>query len=205
VNVCELLKSAKQFDGKVVVVSGFIYAAGHSEGIAADGSPRIDPFHMTLIGCLTTSFLPSQTDAFACGPSRLLSRDDSGGMFPHPLGRVSHIEISKALSWKFVGEKTTQNLEERFLGQELLDLIYDPFAIGIAIRLDRYATSQSVKGGMPALHGFDRCFEIHGNGFVSQPVPRVERTRDLFVGAPTPQNLIPRFGGNTLKSASRVF
>jgi hypothetical protein len=124
---------------------------------------------------------------------------------PAPLGRVSHIEISKALSWKFVGEKTTQNLEERFLGQELLDLIYDPFAIGIAIRLDRYATSQSVKGGMPALHGFDRCFEIHGNGFVSQPVPRVERTRDLFVGAPTPQNLIPRFGGNTLKSASRVF
>ena len=86
VNVCELLKSAKQFDGKVVVVSGFIDAAGHSEGIAADGSPRIDPFHMTLIGCLTTSFLLSQTDAFACGPSRLLSRDDSGGMFPHLLG-----------------------------------------------------------------------------------------------------------------------
>jgi len=124
---------------------------------------------------------------------------------PAPVGWVSRIEISKALSWKFVGEKTTQNLEERFLGQELLDLIYDPFAIGIAIRLDRYATSQRVEGGMPALHGFDRRFEVHGNGFVSQLVPQAERTRDLFLGAPTQQNLIPRFGGNTLKSVSRVF
>src|SRR5256885_1727750 len=37
VDVCDVLKSAKQFDGKFVVVSGFIYAGGHSEGIGGEG------------------------------------------------------------------------------------------------------------------------------------------------------------------------
>ena len=56
-------------------------------------------------------------------------------------------------------------LEEGFLGKEFLNFIHDPFAIGIAVWLDRYATAHSVKHRLPALHGFDRCFEIHANGF----------------------------------------
>jgi hypothetical protein len=124
--------------------------------------------------------------------------------------------------------------EQGFLGKERFDLIHDPLAIGIAVWLDRYAAAHSLKRSLPAQHCFDCCLEIHPYGFVFRPVPQVERTRDLFLGAPPPpsqinrnvapvlplpttlynftdnaifppQNLIPRFGGNTLKSVSRAF
>ena len=70
--------------------------------------------------------------------------------------------------------------------------IRHPLAIGIAILLDRYATAHSVKRSLPALHGFDRRLEIHSNGFVFHPVPQVERTRDIFLGAPPPPSQIDR-------------
>ena len=59
--------------------------------------------------------------------------------------------------------------EEGFLGKEFLDLIHHPLATGVAILLDRYATAHSVKRSLPALHGFDRRFEIHSDGFVFHP------------------------------------
>jgi hypothetical protein len=34
-----------------------------------------------------------------------------------------------------------ENGRIRFLGEELLDLIHNPFAIEVAIRLDRYSTT----------------------------------------------------------------
>jgi len=59
--------------------------------------------------------------------------------------------------------------EKGFLARELPYLIRHTLAIGIAILLDRYATAHSVERSLPALHGFDRCFEIHANGFVLHP------------------------------------
>ena len=43
-NVCELLKSANQFDGKVVVVSGFIYAAGTPKALLLTGPRELTRF-----------------------------------------------------------------------------------------------------------------------------------------------------------------
>jgi hypothetical protein len=82
--------------------------------------------------------------------------------------------------------------EEGFLGKEFLNLIHDPLAIGIANHRDRYATAHSVQRSLPALHGFDRCLEIHSNGFVFHPVSQVERTRYIFLRAPPPPPQINR-------------
>jgi hypothetical protein len=82
--------------------------------------------------------------------------------------------------------------EQGFLGKELLNVVHYSFAIGIAILLDRYATAHGVKSSLPALHGFNRCLEIHSNGFVFRPVPQVERTRNIFLRAPTPPFQVDR-------------
>src|SRR5580704_7204067 len=98
-------------------------------------------------------------------------------------------KIAQPLSVRLHG---LEIFEEGFLGEELLDLIQYPFAVGIAVWLDRYATTHSLKRSLPALHGFDRCFEIRSHGFVFHPVTQVERTRDIFLRAPPPPSQINR-------------
>ena len=74
--------------------------------------------------------------------------------------------------------------EQGFVGKEFLNLIHNWFAIAIAILLNHYAIAHGVKRSLPALQGFDRCFEIRSHGFVFHPVPQVERTRGLFLRTP---------------------
>jgi len=107
--VCDLLKSAKQFDGKVVVVSGLIYAGEHSEGIGGEGCAQ----DLTIsydIDSMPHDFVSAITDKRLRLNSRPLKVTVKGRFrrrVPAPLGHVSRIEISKALSWQFIGEKTT--------------------------------------------------------------------------------------------------
>jgi hypothetical protein len=58
--------------------------------------------------------------------------------------------------------------------------------------LDCHAIAHSGKRSLLALHGFDRCFEILTYEFVFHPVPQVERTCDLFFGAPPPPSQVNR-------------
>jgi len=86
-------------------------------------------------------------------------------------------EISQTLGVRLHGLGV---FEEGLLGKEFLNLVHDPFAIGIAILLDRYTAADGVKRSLLVLHGFNRSFEIHANRFILDPVPQVERTRDIF-------------------------
>jgi len=114
VDVCDVLKSAKQFDGKFVVVSGFIYAGGHSEGIGGDRCSQ----GLTIsydMGSMPQDFVSAITDKrlrLDLRPLKVTVKGRFRRRVPAPLGYVSRIEISKALSWEFVGEKTTPDSDK---------------------------------------------------------------------------------------------
>jgi hypothetical protein len=111
VDVCELLGSAKRFDGKVVLVSGFIHAGGHSEGI--DGKGCSQGVAITYdIDSMPKDSVSAITDKRLRLDSRPLTVTVKGRFKGHvraPLGYISRIEVTKAVHWEFIGEKTPQD------------------------------------------------------------------------------------------------
>jgi hypothetical protein len=111
VDACELLKAAKRYDGKTVVVSGFIYGDQHSQGIGGEGCSggivvRYD------IDSMPHDFVSAVFDKRLRLDLRPLKVTVKGRFRTHvsaPLGYISRIEVSKALSWEFIGQKTTSN------------------------------------------------------------------------------------------------
>lgn len=107
-DVCSLVKSAKQYDGKTVVVSGFARADRHLTGIQGDGCP-----------CVIISYdAESVPHEFANGiedkrlkldlrPFKVTVEGKFKRRVKAPLGYVSRIEVDKVLYWEFIGEKAS--------------------------------------------------------------------------------------------------
>jgi len=110
-DVCTLLKSARKYDGKVVLVAGSVLVAQNATAIGSEGCSR----------AVILSFDRDSTphDFVAGVDGRRLGLDPrpfrvtvEGRFRRHvraPLGYVSRIEVTKALSWEFIGEKKPAN------------------------------------------------------------------------------------------------
>ena len=110
-DVCTLLKSARKYDGKIVVVTGYVQASQHLTGIRSEGCSR---------GVVLWIDRDSTPDDFVAGiddkrlqldprPFRVTVEGRFRKRVRGWLSYVSRIEVTKALSWEFIGEKTTAN------------------------------------------------------------------------------------------------
>ena len=108
-DVCTLLRSAKSHDGKTFLVTGFITADQHSTAIGSEGC-----FRHVIMRYETDSqpheFVAEVEDKRLKLDPRPFRVTVEGQFHRHvrvPLGYVSRIEVTRALSWEFVDEKTT--------------------------------------------------------------------------------------------------
>ena len=89
-------------------------AGGHSEGIGGDRCSQ----GLTIsydMGSMPQDFVSAITDKrlrLDLRPLKVTVKGRFRRRVPAPLGYVSRIEISKALSWEFVGEKTTPDSDK---------------------------------------------------------------------------------------------
>ena len=110
-DVCTLLRSAKSHEGKIVLVTGFITADQHSTAIGSEGCYR----HV-----IVRYKSDSQPHDFVAGvedkrlkldprPFRVTVEGRFQRRVRGPLGYFSRIEVTRALSWEFIGEKKPAN------------------------------------------------------------------------------------------------
>ncbi|MCJ7502050.1 MAG: hypothetical protein MUP80_03185 [Acidobacteriia bacterium] len=110
-DVCALLKSERKYDGKIVVVTGYVRATQHLTAIRSEGCPR---------SVIIRYKSDAQPDEFVAGvedtrlwldprPFRVTVEGRFQRRVRGPLGYFSRIEVTRALSWDFIGEKTTVN------------------------------------------------------------------------------------------------
>jgi len=108
-NVCELIKTAKRYDHKTVVVTGFVHADIHWTGIKGEGCSG---------GVVIRYDFDSAPRDFVNGVEARRGRLDTRpfkvtveGKFharvPAPRGYIRRIEVTKVLDWEFVDGKAT--------------------------------------------------------------------------------------------------
>jgi len=104
IDVCGLLKSAKQHDGRTVIVTGFIFADRHSTGMSGEGC-----FGGIVIRYDSDLAPHDFVDGVEAKRGRLDSRPFKvtieGQFSSHIRGRLgyfSRIEVTKVLHWEFV-------------------------------------------------------------------------------------------------------
>jgi hypothetical protein len=108
-DICKVIAAPALFDGRVIVVYGFIYAGGHDEGIEGDTCSRGAAISYN-IDSMPKDFVSAITDKrlrLDLRPLKVTVEGRFRKRVPARLGHVSRIDVSKALSWEFVGDKTT--------------------------------------------------------------------------------------------------
>ncbi len=108
-DACALVKSAKQYDGKTVVVTGFARVDRHLTALQGEGCSQV------IVIRYDRQSVPHE---FADGiedkrlkldprPFKVTVEGRFESKVKAPLGYISRIEVARVLRWNFVGEKTS--------------------------------------------------------------------------------------------------
>jgi len=108
IDVCSLLRSGKQYDGKTVVVSGFVRADRHLTGIQGDGCPCvIISYDRESVPHEFTNGIEDKRLKVDSRPFKITVEGKFKRRVKAPLGYVSRIEVDKVVHWEFIGEKAS--------------------------------------------------------------------------------------------------
>jgi len=108
IGVCELLRSAKVLDGRIVTVTGLVKADQHLKGLVENGCSG-GVVMIYAVDRMPPEFVAAITDKrlrLDLRPLKVSVRGRFKSHVPGQLGYTSQIEVRQALSWEFIGEKS---------------------------------------------------------------------------------------------------
>ena len=106
-NICELVKSPEQYDRKIIVLTGLVYADIHSTGIRGEECQE-----GVIIRYDVNSAPPGFVDGIEvkrggldARPFRVKVKGKFFARVKGPLGYLRRLEVTNVLDWQFIGQK----------------------------------------------------------------------------------------------------